>query len=588
MGITIYRRMLTYVRPYVPRLGLAMVFMILASSFQGAVAFLVKPALDDIFINKDATRLALIPFLVLAVYLLKGFFEFAQSYLMSGVGQRVIRDIRDHLYRHLQSLSLSFYMKHPTGVLMSRVTNDVGLMQASITDAVTGLIKDFFAALFLVGVVFYRDWKLALVALIAFPLAFWPIARFGRKLRRTSIRSQEVTGGLTSHLQETISGVKLVKAFGAEEYEVDRFASRNADLYRLSMKVVKVQALTSPLSEMFAGIGAAAVIFYGGYSVVNGISTPGNFFSFMTALFMLYEPVKRLSRINNVIQQGIAAATRVFEVLDTLPEVREKEGAADLPAVRREIAFSHVDFRYGDEGADILKDVTFTIPMGTMVAIVGSSGAGKTTLVDLIPRFYDPRRGEIRIDGTDIRDVSLSSLRSRIGIVSQHTILFNDTVRNNIAYGSPGAPAVKVEEAARRANAHAFISRMTDGYDTVVGEQGLKLSGGERQRIAIARALLKDAPILVLDEATSALDTESESVVQEALEYLMRGRTTFVIAHRLSTVRNADVIFVVEEGRIVETGRHDELLARESRYRSFYLKQFEERRHGEEPGAGPA
>lgn len=586
--MTIYRRMLTYVRPYVPRLFLAMVFMILASSFQGAVAFLVKPALDDIFINKDATRLALIPFLVLAVYLLKGFFEFAQSYLMSGVGQRVIRDIRDHLYRHLQSLSLSFYMRHPTGVLMSRVTNDVGLMQASITDAVTGLIKDFFAALFLVGVVFYRDWKLALVALVAFPLAFWPIARFGRKLRRTSIRSQEVTGGLTSHLQETISGVKLVKAFGAEEYEVDRFASRNADLYRLSMKVVKVQALTSPLSEMFAGIGAAAVIFYGGYSVVNGISTPGNFFSFMTALFMLYEPVKRLSRINNVIQQGIAAATRVFEVLDTLPEVREKEGAPDLPPIRRDIAFSHVDFRYGDDGENILKDVDFTVPMGTMVAIVGSSGAGKTTLVDLIPRFYDPRQGAIRIDGRDIREVSLASLRSRIGIVSQHTILFNDTVRNNIAYGSPGAPMAKIEEAARRANAHAFIARLSDGYETVVGEQGLKLSGGERQRIAIARALLKDAPILILDEATSALDTESESVVQEALEFLMRGRTTFVIAHRLSTVRNADVIFVVEEGRIVETGRHDELLSRESRYRAFYLKQFEERRSGEPPGEGPA
>ncbi len=586
--MTIYRRMLTYVRPYVPRLLLAVLFMVLASSFQGAVAFLVKPALDDIFINKDATRLALIPFLVLGVYVLKGFFEFAQSYLMSGVGQRVIRDIRDHLYRHMQSLSLSFYMRHPTGVLMSRVTNDVGLMQASITDAVTGLIKDFFAALFLVGVVFYRDWKLALVALVAFPLAFWPIARFGRKLRRTSTRSQEVIGGLTSHLQETISGVKLVKAFGAEEYEVDRFASRNADLYRLSMKVVKVQALTSPLSEMFAGIGAAAVIFYGGYSVVNGISTPGNFFSFMTALFMLYEPVKRLSRINNVIQQGIAAATRVFEVLDTLPEVKEKEGAPGLPPIRRDIAFSHVDFRYGGEGDNILKDVTFTVPVGTMVAIVGSSGAGKTTLVDLVPRFYDPRQGEIRIDGTDIRDVSLSSLRSRIGVVSQHTILFNDSVRNNIAYGTPHAPAEKIEEAARRANAHGFISRLANGYDTIVGEQGLKLSGGERQRIAIARALLKDAPILILDEATSALDTESESVVQEALEYLMRGRTTFVIAHRLSTVRNADIIFVIEEGRIVETGRHEELLSRESRYRSFYLKQFEQRRSGEESGAGPA
>jgi subfamily B ATP-binding cassette protein MsbA len=471
---------------------------------------------------------------------------------------------------------------------MSRVTNDVGLMQGAVTEAVTGLIKDVFSALFLVGVIFYRDWRLALVALVAFPLAFWPIARFGRKLRKTSIRTQEVTGGLTSHLQETISGAKLVKSFGAEEYEVDRFATRNANLFRLSMKVVKVQAMTSPLSEMFAGVGAAAVIFYGGYSVVNGQSTPGNFFSFMTALFMLYEPVKSLSRINNVIQQGIAAAGRVFEVLDTLPDVREQSNAPDLAGVEHGIEFDHVDFRYAEDGEYILKDVSFRVPSGTLVAIVGSSGAGKTTLVDLLPRFYDPQNGTIRIDGVDVRSVSLSSLRSRIGIVSQHTILFNDTVRNNIAYGIPDAPLEKIEEAARKANAHGFISRLPEGYQTVVGEQGLKLSGGERQRVAIARALLKDAPVLILDEATSALDSESESVVQEALEHLMRGRTTFVIAHRLSTVRNADTILVVEEGRIVESGAHEDLLARETRYRSFYLKQFEEKKSVAETRPGSA
>ena len=584
----IYRRMLAYVRPSLPRLFLAMLFMMLMSAFHGAVAFLVKPALDDIFINKDATRLAIIPVLVLAVYLLKGVFEFAQSYLMNGAGQRVIRDIRDHLYRHMQSLSLAFYMRHPTGVLMSRVTNDVGLMQGAVTNAVTGLIKDTFSAVFLVGVVFYRDWKLALVALVAFPLAFWPIARFGRKLRKTSIRTQEVIGGLSSHLQETISGAKLVKAFGAEEFEVDRFATRNADLYRLSMKVVKVQALTSPLSEMFAGIGAAAVIFYGGYSVVNGQSTPGNFFSFMTALFMLYEPIKRLSQMNNLIQQGIAAATRVFEVLDTLPDVREKRDAVELADVRREIAFEQVDFCYSEGGLPILREINFRTEVGRTVAIVGSTGAGKTTLVDLLPRFYDPAHGAVRIDGIDLRDMTLSSLRSKIGIVGQHTILFNDTIRNNIAYGTPGASQEKIEEAARRANAHPFISRFQEGYDTVVGEQGFKLSGGERQRVAIARALLKDAPILILDEATSALDSESEGVVQEALEMLMRGRTTFVIAHRLSTVRNADVILVIEDGRILEQGNHQELLSRESRYRSFYLKQFEERRSGAEAGRGPA
>ncbi|MBI5341958.1 MAG: lipid A export permease/ATP-binding protein MsbA [Deltaproteobacteria bacterium] len=586
--MTIYRRMLEYVRPYMPRLLIAMVIMVGVSAFHGSIAFLVKPALDDIFIKKDVSKLSLIPLMVLGVYLMKAVLEFSQAYLMNGVGQRVIRDIREHLYRHLQSLSLSFYMRHPTGVLMSRVMNDVGLMQGAITDAVTGLIKDFFTGIFLICVVFYRDWRLALIALVAFPLAFWPIARFGRKLRRTSIKTQEVTGGLTSHLQETISGAKLVKSFGAEGYEVDRFAAKNADLYRLNMKIVKVQALTSPLSETFAGIGAAAVIFYGGYSVVQGHSSPGNFFSFMTALFMLYEPVKRLSRVNNVIQQGIAAATRVFEVLDTLPEVKEKPDAIALPPVSRDIELDHVDFRYHGEGDYILKDISLRVPAGTMVAIVGSSGAGKTTLVDLLPRFYDPQNGAIRIDGTDLRDVSLSSLRSQIGIVSQHTILFNDTVRANISYGMPDASPSKIEEAARRANAHAFISRMRDGYDTEVGEQGLMLSGGERQRLAIARALLKDAPILILDEATSALDSESEAVVQEALDTLMAGRTTFVIAHRLSTVRNADRILVVEEGRIVESGTHEELLSTETRYRSFYLKQFEERRTGAGPGAGPA
>jgi subfamily B ATP-binding cassette protein MsbA len=588
MGVTVYRRMLAYVRPYRLRLLLAMLFMIFVSSFRGAIAFLVKPALDDIFINKDVTRLAIIPALVLGAYLIRGVSEFAQSYLMQGVGQRVIRDIRDHLYRHMQSLSLSFYMKHPTGVLMSRVTNDVGIMQGAVTEAVTGLIKDVFSALFLVGVIFYRDWRMALVGLVALPLAIWPIARFGQKLRRTSIRTQEVTGGLTSHLQETISGAKLVKSFGAEEYEVDRFMTRNAKLFRLSMKVVKVQAMTSPLSEMFAGVGAAAVIFYGGYSVVNGQSTPGNFFSFMTALFMLYAPVKSLSRINNVIQQGIAAAGRVFEVLDTLPDVEERKDALSLEGIEHGVEFDHVDFRYSEEGENVLKDITFRVSPGTLAAIVGSSGAGKTTLVDLLPRFYDPQSGAIRIDGTDIRDVSLSSLRSLIGIVSQHTILFNDTLRNNIAYGMPGASMERIEEAARRANAHPFIIRMPEGYQTVIGEQGLKLSGGERQRVAIARAILKDAPILILDEATSALDTESESVVQEALEQLMLGRTTFVIAHRLSTVRNADTILVVEEGRIVESGAHEELLAGETRYRSFYLKQFEERKSGAEVRPGTA
>jgi subfamily B ATP-binding cassette protein MsbA len=575
--LNLYRRMLGYVRPYLPRLALALLLMIGVSALNGAIAFLVKPVLDDIFIRRDAARLAYIPFLVLAIYLARGLLEFAHIYMMNGVGQRVVRDIRQHLYSHMQSLSLSFYLRHPAGVLMSRVMNDVTLMQTAVTDAATGLIKDAFTVLFLVGVVFYRDWKMAIVALVVFPVAIWPIARFGRRLRRTSTRTQEVMGAVSSHLQETISGAKLVKSFGAEEYEVDRFSVRNQELFRLSMKVAKVQALAAPLSEVFGGIGAAAVIYYGGYNVVNGLATPGNFFSFITALFMLYAPVKGLSRVNNIIQQGVAAGIRVFEVVDTLPEVREKADAVPLSGAPAEIVFDRVEFRYAPDGEPVLQGVDFRIPAGTMVAIVGSSGAGKTTLVDLLPRFYDPQRGSVRVDGKDIRDVTISSLRSRIAIVGQHTVLFNDTVRNNIAYGMPDAPVEKVVEAARRANAHGFIERMERGYDTRVGEQGLSLSGGERQRLAIARALLKDAPVLILDEATSALDTESERIVQDALDTLMKGRTVFVIAHRLSTVRNADVILVIEGGKIVERGRHEELLARDSRYRAFYLKQFEER-----------
>ncbi|MBP2676023.1 MAG: phospholipid-lipopolysaccharide transporter, partial [Deltaproteobacteria bacterium] len=444
MGVKVYKRMLEFVRPHTAKLILASFFVIFVSAFQGAIAYLVKPALDDIFIKKDPSRLALIPLLVLGAYLLKGVFEFAHRYLMNDAGQRVIRDIRDRLYGHMQSLSLSFFTRNPTGMLISRVLNDVGLMQAAITDAASNLVKEFFAALFLVGVVFYRDWKLALVALVAFPLAVWPIIRFGEKLRRNARKTQEVAGVLTSHLQESISGAKLVKAFGAEKYEVERFTAKNADLFRLTMKVVKVQSLTSPLSEVFAGIGIAAVIYYGGYSVVNGNSTPGNFFSFMTALLMLYGPVKRLSGVNNTIQQGIAAAERVFEVMDTLPEVVDRPAAKTLEGVRKGISFEGVGFRYAPGGTPILSDITLDVPAGTMVAIVGSSGAGKTTLVDLIPRFYDPQEGVIRIDGTDIRDFSLSSLRARIGIVTQHTILFNDTLRNNIAYGMWDAPLEKV------------------------------------------------------------------------------------------------------------------------------------------------
>lgn len=570
----LYRRILTFVRPYFGRIILAMVCMIIVSAFSGAIAFLVKPVLDDIFINKDATKLFIMPVLVAAIFLLKGFFDFAQAYLMAWVGQRVIRDIRDLLYSHLQTLSLSFFMNNPTGVLMARITNDVSLMQNAVSNALTGIIKDFFAIIFLIGVIFYRDFRLAIVAMILFPLAFFPILKFSKKMRHTSRKSQEILGSLSSMLQETISGAKLIKAFGTEEYEIDKFKRENENLFRQTMKLFKVQALSSPLSEILAGLGAAAVILYGGMSVIQGTSTPGNFFSFITALFMLYEPVKRLSRVNNIIQQGFAGATRVFELLDALPEIKEHPDAEPLPLFRNNIVFKDVHFRYNSENEYVLKGANLDIKRGQTVAIIGSSGAGKSTLVDLIPRFYDVNGGDILIDGNNIKDVTIDSLRNQISIVSQHTILFNETIKYNIAYGVPDAEMEKVIQAAKAANAHDFIQKFPDGYETPVGEMGMRLSGGERQRIAIARALLRDSPLLILDEATSALDSESESVVQEALERLMKGRTVFVIAHRLSTVKNADVILVIEGGEIAEQGTHDELMSLESRYKYFYEKQF--------------
>jgi subfamily B ATP-binding cassette protein MsbA len=572
--VALYKRILEYTRPYYKKIVLAMLCMIVVSAFSGAIAFLVKPILDDIFINRDGSKLFFIPALVVGIYLVKGFMDFSQAYLMAWVGEKVIKDIRDQLYRHLQSLSLSYFMRTPTGVLMARITSDVTLMQSAATNGLTSIIKDFFSILFLIGVIFYRDFKLAIVAMILFPIAFFPIFKFSKKMRNTSFRSQQVLASLNSLLQETISGAKVIKAFGTEEFEVKRFEKENTKFFRLLMKLFKVQALSSPLSEVFAGLGAAAVIFYGGMSVIKGVSTPGNFFSFITALFMLYEPVKRLSRINNILQQGFAGANRVFELLDESPEVKDKPGAEHVTVFEEGIEFRNVSFRYGGEGEYILKHVSFFAARGETVAIIGSSGAGKSTVVDLIPRFYDVNDGGIYFDGNNIQDLKIESLRKMISIVSQHTILFNESIRYNIAYGLSEVHMDRIKSAAMAANAHDFIVKFPNGYETNVGEMGLRLSGGERQRIAIARALLRNTPILILDEATSALDSESENIVQEALERLMKGRTVFVIAHRLSTIKNASLILVIEDGEVIETGTHDELLKTDSKYRYFYDKQF--------------
>ena len=570
--MNLYPRLLQFVKPYWTALVGAMICMLFVSAATSASAFLVKPVLDDVFFKKDLTMLKLIPLAIVGLFVLKGVFDYGQAYLMSHVGQRIIADLREKTYNHLQSLSLSFFTRNPTGVLMSRITNDVSMVQGAVTDAITGLLKDLFTIIGLVGVVFYRDWKLAIVALVVFPLAVYPIVKFGRKLRSYSSRSQSTMGDISTILLETISGNRIVKAFNMEDYERKRFARENRKLFNILMKSVRVRAISHPLMEMLGGLGIACIVFYGGYNVIKGVATPGTFFSFLAALLMLYEPVKRLSGLNNTVQQGLAAASRIFEVLDTVPEIRNKPGAKTLFSVSKGIEYRNVSFKY-EEGW-VLKNINLRVKVGEMIAFVGASGGGKTTMVNLLPRFYDVSSGQILIDDQDIRDISQESLRSMIGIVTQQTILFNDTVRNNIAYGKISEPFEEIVKAAEAAYARGFIQNLPSGYDTIIGEQGVRLSGGERQRISIARALLKNAPILILDEATSSLDSESEIEVQRALEYLMQGRTTLVIAHRLSTIRKANRIVVISNGVVVEEGTHEELLEKEGEYRKLYLLQF--------------
>jgi len=546
-------------------------------------AYLVKPVLDDIFINKDVGMLKILPVLVLLIFAFKGLCDWGHAYLMNFVGQRIVAQLRQQLYDHLQSLSLAFFDKTPTGVLMSRITNDVNLMQGAVSGALTGLLVDTFSVVGLIFVIFYRDWRLACISMVVLPFAFLPIVKFGRMLRRVSTKRQQSMGDLSVILHETIAGSRIVKAFGMEEYEKSRFARENEKYFNYLMKAVAVRSLSSPVMEFLGGVGIVIIIWYGGYCVIQGISTPGNFFSFLAALLMLYKPVKRLSTINNVLQEGIAAAYRVFELLDTPAETRQDPQAAELPPIREFLEFRQVYFHYGD--APVLEDVNLRVAVGEVVALVGASGAGKTTLVNLIPRFYEVTGGAIVIDGIDIRRVTISSLRSQIAMVTQQTILFNDTVRNNIAYGSLQKSIEEIIAAAKAANAYDFIMKMPKGLDTVIGEQGVRLSGGQRQRLCIARALLKDAPILILDEATSSLDSEAELEVQKALENLMSGRTTLVIAHRLSTIKNADRIVVLANGRIVEEGRHEDLLRAGGEYHRLYELQFAQMESAELSGS---
>lgn len=572
--MAVFKRLLRLAKPHAGKFLIALFLMLAVGLSTAGLAFLVKPALDDIFFEKKASMLYLIPLAILAIYFIKGVCSYGQAVLMNYIGQRIVTDLRNDLHRHIHRQSLYFFQSHPTGTLMSRITNDVNLIQNAVSEALTSLMKDSFSLIGLVFVIFYRDWQLAIIAAFVFPLTIYPIAKFGEKLRKVATGTQVTLGSLSSLLQETISGIRIVKAFGMENYEGDRFSRENEQLFRLFMKSASIRAVSGPFMEFLGGLGIAAIVFYGGYQVIQGTSTPGTFFSFLTALIMLYEPVKRLTNVNNTIQQGIAGAVRVFQILDLESVIRNRPGAVSIPRAAGDIRIEGVSFRYDD--TPVLRNIRLAVRPGEIVAFVGSSGAGKTTLVNLIPRFYDVTEGRIILDGKDIRDITLESLRAQIAMVTQQTILFNDTVRNNIAYGDVEKDDRAVREAARAANAHHFIEKLPQGYDTVLGEQGVRLSGGERQRITIARAILKDAPVLILDEATSSLDTESEREVQVAIDNLMRGRTTLVIAHRLSTIQHADRICVLSEGEIVEEGTHGELLKKQGEYSRLYALQFRE------------
>ncbi|HIP08565.1 MAG TPA: ABC transporter ATP-binding protein [Rhodospirillales bacterium] len=575
------------VRPYLKWIGFALVGMVFVAGATAAMAWLMKPVINDVFVAKNKEFLLPISIAVLVTFAIKGFANYAQSVIMHYVGQRIITDTQHRLYGHLTRMDLSFFHQTPTGSLISRFTVDINMMRAAVSNALTGIGKDFLTLIFLVGVMFIQDRYLAVIAFVVFPVAILPIVKLGQRIRKVTVSTQEEIGQFTTLLEQTIQGARVVKAYRMEEYEKGRFRKIAERVFQLVFKSARIRSMASPIMETLGGVAVALVIFYGGFRVIEESMNPGAFFSFITALLLAYEPMKRLANLNASLQEGLASAQRLFGLLDTKPNIIDKPDAATLKIKGGNIVLNQVNFSYIPKHP-VINGVSLSVPAGKLVALVGPSGAGKSTILNLIPRFYEVDSGIIKIDGIDVQDATLDSLRRNIALVSQEIILFDDTVRANIAYGRPDASEKEITQAAKNAAAHDFIEAMSNGYDTYVGERGTKVSGGQRQRLAIARAMLKNAPILLLDEATSSLDAESEREVQAALMELMKGRTTLVIAHRLSTVIEADLIHVIDNGKLVESGNHPELLSKNGTYARLYALQFKEQQLEVEVGAKTA
>lgn len=571
--MTLYLRILSYIKPYMHRLIFAMFCTIMAAAGNLYIPWIIKDMIDEVLADKNGTMLNWIAASIIAIFVVRGLFWYGQNYLMSYVGQSVIIDIRAAVFKKLQRLSVSFYDKNKTGTIMSYVTNDVNALQSAMVENTIEMITEGFILIGSVVAMIYLDWRLTLFTVCTFPVVLWFMEFFGKKIRKTGGRIQECTADITSVLQESVASARVIKSFVREDYEVDRFDVENRANFRANMKNAQLMATLTPVVELVAAIGVTMIIWYGGNNVINGTITAGSLVAFLTYAVNISNPIKRLTRVIGNIQKALAAAQRVFMIIDMPEEIAESRDAKQLPEVSGKVEFQNVSFAYDDKG-NVITDLSFSVKPGEVIAIVGPSGAGKSTIANLLPRFYDVNKGDIKIDGHSVREVTLDSLREQVGIVPQETMLFNGSVYNNILYGRLDATKEEIEAAAKAANAHDFIMQLTDGYETKLGDRGFNLSGGQRQRIAIARAILKNPRILILDEATSALDTESERVVQEALDRLMVGRTSFVIAHRLSTVKNADKILVLEKGNLVESGTHDELLALDGLYAHLYKIQY--------------